>query len=179
MTTTLDPPACSAGDTPDNLLWRLRNGELPSPNKAPAAVFVMIGTNELDFGRTDEGPQEESNNLAEFILSRHAARADFIAYVMNVHPLWRRLLPSSLITTACPTSCRTVVSPRLCPQRAGRHSCAQVLPHRPALVLRSCGTGTDLIAAQPLLPRRVRNKATVWWESHLVNVGAVLGTMGI
>ena len=61
------PPA---GDTPDNLLWRLRNGELPSARKAPVAVFVMIGTNEMDFGRTDEGSEEESRNHAEFIVSR-------------------------------------------------------------------------------------------------------------
>ncbi len=83
MTLALPPPPCLAGDTPDNLLWRLRNGEMPSPTKAPVAVFVMIGTNELDFGRTDEGPQEESNNLADFILTRRARRADSVTCVMR------------------------------------------------------------------------------------------------
>ena len=34
----------------------------------------MIGTNELDYGRTDEGSAEESKNLAEFIISRYRAR---------------------------------------------------------------------------------------------------------
>ena len=59
---------------------------MPSPAKAPAAVFVMIGTNELDFGRTDEGPQEESNNLTEYILARRVYCADSVTRATQSRP---------------------------------------------------------------------------------------------
>lgn len=36
----------ATGDTAENLIWRLRNGEFP-PKMAPKAAIVMIGVNNI------------------------------------------------------------------------------------------------------------------------------------
>lgn len=37
---------CHAGDTSQNLLWRLKNGEAPE-GLSPDAVVILVGTNDL------------------------------------------------------------------------------------------------------------------------------------
>src|SRR5204863_6117121 len=41
-----------SGDRTDNLLWRLQNGNLSGP--PPQAVVLLIGTNDLAYGRSPE-----------------------------------------------------------------------------------------------------------------------------